>query len=85
MMIVSILKMTKEAVQRIKSLEERRDLEAIRLEFLGPEGKLVAIMGELKGLSHHDRKEVGIAINTSKHAIENEIEKKLSELSEEIW
>jgi phenylalanyl-tRNA synthetase alpha chain len=83
-MLIRITKLVKGATDQISQALNEKDLEGVRLEYLGEDGKLSVILSEVKNLNKSDRREVGYAINSAKRTIEKELKDKLDEFSEEI-
>ncbi len=61
--------------------EDEKELEEIKLQFLGRSGELTLAMKELPKLPVEERKEVGILANEVKQAIEGAIEQKKQDLA----
>ncbi len=66
------------------SLREAVDLEKIRIEFLGRQGHLAKLMGELKGLGEEQRREVGKLANTVKTHMEEAFAAKEQEIGSRV-
>jgi phenylalanyl-tRNA synthetase alpha chain len=69
----------REAAEKISSLKE---LEEIKIRFLGRKGELAKIMGDLPGLAKEDKPRAGKAANEVKNWINNLIKQKQQQLEE---
>lgn len=75
-----IINIKNEAVARITSAVDTAELEEIRADYLGRNGKLTKYTKELKNLRTEERKQIGIAVNDAKKTIENLLTNKKHEL-----
>lgn len=76
-----ILNTKNEGIARITEAEDEKELEEIRIEFLGRKGKINKLLKSLKGLDEGERKEIGILINEVKDTISSEINSQKSQLN----
>ena len=67
-------KIEKEALIKIKSVEDLNELDNIRLFYLGKKGLIPQEMKKLGNLSAEERKEVGKNLNNIKNLINSKIE-----------
>lgn len=74
----NILREGKEAVSRASSLKE---LDDVRVEYLGKKGKVTSVLKTLGQLSHEERKETGKVANEVRQKLEADIAEKHDELS----
>src|SRR3989338_7748335 len=75
-----------EALLAIKAVKDKMQLEELENKLLGRKsGQLTELMKELKDLGDEARKEAGKLANEVKQAIENEFNKKRTELSSAEW
>lgn len=58
-----------EVRDKLASVSDTTDLEAIRIEFLGRKGALTSLTGEMKNVASEDRPAVGKALNLTKNEI----------------
>ena len=81
MKLSDVEKLKKEAFDAIKSASSGKNLEEIRIKFLGrASGKLTAILRSLKDLSMEDRRKIGPAANALRDEIEKALKQKLDSL-----
>lgn len=66
---------------KLKEISSLKDLELLRVEYLGREGKINQFIKQIKTVSAEKRKEYGQKINELKTSIFRNIEKKAKELS----
>ena len=71
-----IAALSKEALSEIASVENLRDLDAIRVKYLGKNGSLTAQLKQVGKLSPAERPAFGEAINQAKATLHNAIEAK---------
>ena len=67
-------KIEKEALIKIKSVEDLNELDNIRLFYLGKKGLISQEMKKLGNLPTEERKEVGKSLNNIKNLINKKIE-----------
>ena len=84
--------MLKEALEKIEeqagaelaSVSDAKQLEEIRVKFLGKKGELTAILKQMGGLSAEERPVIGQLANKVRADIEEKIEKRKNELKDEL-
>jgi phenylalanyl-tRNA synthetase alpha chain len=72
----------KEAEEKISKAKSSKELESIRVEFLGRKGKLTSLLKSIPSLPKEERKEFGKKCNELKALIENLLNEKLIHLKE---
>ncbi len=70
-----------EAEDRIQKADSIRDLDDLRVEFLGKKGKVSAILKQVGSLDRDDRPKLGQTANSVKTVLEKIISEKFSQLS----
>jgi phenylalanyl-tRNA synthetase alpha chain len=70
----------KQALEKISKVSDTKEIESIRIEFLGKKGKITEILKELKDLSIEEKKEIGSMANIIKNEIETVIESTFEKL-----
>ncbi|GAA0718337.1 phenylalanine--tRNA ligase subunit alpha [Clostridium malenominatum] len=68
------------ALSELKSIENKADLEGIRVKYLGKKGELTQILRGMGGLSNEERPIVGKLANEVREVIENLIEEALNDI-----
>ena len=68
-----LINLKNEALALISDATSQKDLEMIRVSFLGRKGRINQYISRLKSLSEPERSQVGKALNTAKTAIDNEL------------
>ncbi len=84
--------MLKEALEKIEeqagaelaAVSDAKQLEELRVKFLGKKGELTAILKQMGGLSAEERPVIGQLANKVRADIEEKIEKRKAELKDEI-
>ncbi len=71
-----------EAISLILSAQDKKELEEIRIQFLGRNGSLTLAMKEITNLSNEEKPRMGKLINEIKTIIENTIYEKLQQLTQ---
>ncbi len=71
-----IKSMQEEAMQELKQVKEQKELNEIRVKFLGKKGKLTAILRGMGALSKEERPRIGSLANEVRDTIENIIQEK---------
>jgi phenylalanyl-tRNA synthetase alpha chain len=71
-----------EALGRIMDADNVRELEQIRIDYLGRSGKLTKIIKGIKHLQSHEKKETGLLINECKSIIASSVSAKKNDLKE---
>ncbi|MFQ5835602.1 MAG: phenylalanine--tRNA ligase subunit alpha [bacterium] len=73
-----------EAKGKIDEVKDEKELEAVRVEFLGRrQGKITQILRSIKDLSPRDRPRAGELVNQIKRIIQEELKKREKEISRE--
>jgi phenylalanyl-tRNA synthetase alpha chain len=80
-MIDIINKIEQDFDSRLESISDSKQLEQIRIDFLGKKGQLQGLMKELRNASPKDKPKLGKDINLLKQHIENKINSKTACLS----
>ena len=62
--------------QSLESIEQIKDLDTVKTQFLGKKGKLALFMRQLKELSNAEKAEVGKSINGLKSSFQTKLEEK---------
>jgi len=78
---VDIEKIKQEALNLVEQSKSSKELEDIRVRFLGRKGELTSLLRELGNLSPEERKSAGANLNSAKEEIEAKIESRLSDIS----
>lgn len=77
----NLQELKKEAIKEIDSVKTAKELEAVRIRYLGrKEGILTKILRSLKHLTLEEKKKLGPAANIARKEIEELLSKKLKEL-----
>lgn len=76
-----ILNTKNEAIAQITEARNEKELEAIRIEFLGRKGKINEYLKKLRNLENKEKKEIGILLNEIKQTLENEISSQKTQLN----
>ena len=79
-----LMQIKNSAVSMIIDAEDQKELEEIKLQFLGRSGKLTLAMKEIAKLPREKRPEIGQLANDIKHIIEETLENKLSTLNSQL-
>ncbi len=69
-----------QAIAQISEAKDISELESLRINYLGRNGKLTILFKEIKDLNSQKKKEVGILINEIKGIVESNIARKKSDL-----
>ena len=75
-MIEIITKLRQDFDSLLESASDPKQLEQIRIDFLGKKGKLPALMKELRNVSPEEKPQLGKDINLLKQHVENKINSK---------
>ncbi len=75
-----IISLKNEALAQIIQAGSADELENLRINYLGRNGKITALIKELKNIKPEDRKQVGMLINEAKKTIENLLSRRKSEI-----
>ena len=81
-MTSKIEELKKQALEKLNAIKDSKELENIRVEFLGKKGAISNIMKELRDLSDEQKREVGKIINEAKIKIEESIRDKQERFAE---
>ncbi|MBU4098388.1 phenylalanine--tRNA ligase subunit alpha [Patescibacteria group bacterium] len=73
-----LLNIKNEAISLILSVQDKKELEEIRIQFLGRNGSLTLAMKEISKLPKENKPQMGQLINETKGIIEDTISQKLS-------
>lgn len=82
---MSIENIISQAVARIKQEEDLKNLEEIRVAYLGKKGELTALLKDLGRLSPEERPEAGKEINIAKQQIQQELTKQRDKLQRALF
>lgn len=77
----NLLNIKNEAISLIISAQDKKEIEELRVQFLGRSGSLTLAMKDINKLPKEDRPQIGQLINETKNIIENTISEKLSILN----
>ena len=77
-----ILNLKNNAIGQIMDTSSDKELEELRIQYLGRNGKINEFLKDLKKLKPDERKDVGILINESKKAIESTLNDKIENLTQ---
>ncbi len=69
------------ATEEINSVEELKDLNDVRVKYLGKKGELTLILREMGKLSKEERPVIGSIVNETRDLLENLISNKEAELN----
>ena len=73
-----------EAKRKIEEAKDEKELEAVRVEFLGRrQGKITQILRSIKDLSPQDRPLIGEWVNQIKRTVQEDLKKREKEISRE--
>ena len=70
----------KNGVAEISSASDLKQLDEIRVKYLGKTGELTQILRGMKDVPAEDRREIGTLANTVRHNIEEGLSQKLADL-----
>lgn len=79
-----LLNIKNDAISLILSTQDKKELEEIRIQFLGRNGSLTLAMKEIAKLPMGEKPQMGKLINEIKGIIENTISEKLSTLNSQL-
>ncbi len=77
-----IISLKNEALSQIIRAESAEELENLRINYLGRNGKITNLIKELKNIKAEERKQVGILINETKKTIEHLLASQKNKLQE---
>jgi phenylalanyl-tRNA synthetase alpha chain len=69
------------AADEIGNIRNSKELEALRIKYLGKKGELTAILKGMGALSNEERPKIGKTANEVREKIENSLKNKLKEIS----
>ena len=67
------------ALEEITNVKDAKELNDIRVKYLGKKGELTAVLRGMGGLSEEERPIIGSAVNTVRDELENKIQEKEAE------
>ncbi|PIR97759.1 MAG: phenylalanine--tRNA ligase subunit alpha [Candidatus Colwellbacteria bacterium CG10_big_fil_rev_8_21_14_0_10_42_22] len=73
----------KDYPKELESVQDKNQLEALRVKYLGRKGQLTSVLRSLKDLSENERKTLGSQANKLRDELQNKIDAKFLELGEE--
>ncbi|MDO4789263.1 MAG: phenylalanine--tRNA ligase subunit alpha [Johnsonella sp.] len=74
----------REALEKIASVEGMEKLNELKVFYLGKKGELTAVLKGLKDVAEEERPKVGQLVNSTREAIEKELEEMKNSLSEKL-
>lgn len=82
-----IINIKNQAIAQITSVSDASELEQIRIDIFGKNGRLTNAIKELKNLSPEEKKQIGIIINQTKGTLESLIAEKKNSFKESarVW
>ena len=72
----------KQALEEIANSKNSKELNDLRVKYLGKKGELTGLLRGMGNLSPEERPKMGALVNSAKQKIENEIQEKEKELAE---
>ena len=69
-----ISKIQKEALENVKNSKDLKELNDIRVKYLGKKGELTLLLRQMGSLSAEERPIMGAAVNTAKQEVEEKIQ-----------
>ena len=81
-MDINIEKLKQKAIETIEKAKNLKDLDEIRIAYLGKKGEITFMMQKFKELTPDERKTLGMKINTVKDAIERQIKDRQAKFNE---
>ena len=72
----------KSALEEIANVKDARELNDLRVKYLGKKGELTAVLRGMGGLSEEERPIIGSMVNTVRDELESKIEEKEAEYKE---
>ncbi|MFH1259928.1 MAG: phenylalanine--tRNA ligase subunit alpha [Elusimicrobiota bacterium] len=81
----TIEQLREEARQEIAGLTSAKELEKLRIKYLGKKGSVTAILRALGSLSVEEKKKIGEKTNLFKNELENLIKEKEEALASQVW
>jgi phenylalanyl-tRNA synthetase alpha chain len=77
-----IINLKNELVSQVIGVTDKKELTELEIAYLGKNGKLTALIKQIKDLSAEDKKEIGILINEAKNTISAVIAEQKNKLSD---
>lgn len=71
-----ISKIQKEALENVENSKDLKELNDIRVKYLGKKGELTLLLRQMGSLSAEERPVMGAAVNTAKQEVEEKIQEK---------
>ncbi len=71
-----ISKIQKEALENVEKSKDLKELNDIRVKYLGKKGELTLLLRQMGNLSAEERPIMGAAVNTAKQEVEDKIQEK---------
>jgi len=71
-----ISKIQKEALQNVEKAKDSKELNNIRVQYLGKKGELTLLLRQMGNLTPEERPVMGAAVNTAKQEVETKIQEK---------
>jgi len=71
-----ISKIQKEALQNVEKAKDLKELNSIRVQYLGKKGELTLLLRQMGNLTPEERPVMGAAVNTAKQEVEAKIQEK---------
>ena len=71
-----------EIIEKLKEVTTLKELNDLRVKYLGKKGELTGLLRGMGSLSPEERPKMGALVNSAKQEIENEIQEKEKELAE---
>ena len=81
-MDINIENLKAKAIETIEKAKDLKDLDEIRIAYLGKKGEITSIMQKFKELHAEEKKALGMKINTVKDAIETHIRDRQAKFNE---
>lgn len=80
-----LLSLKLEAQKRIDESQDSKDLDKVRVEFLGKKGEFAALMKELANVPAEKKPELGKVINEARQQVEKALNQALTKIKEEEY
>ncbi len=80
-LLETIAQLEREALERIGTADSLDLLNAVQIEYLGRNGKITAILKQLKDIPIEQRKKIGAAANASRALLEQNLQEKSNSLA----
>src|SRR5512135_2321166 len=79
-----VLNIKNQAIAQLMSAETAGELEQIRIDYLGRNGRLTKLIKNIKNVDVDSRKQVGLVINEAKKSIEEITENQKRSIKESV-